>query len=163
VLAAIATRVGGFNPRPHGGGDILLISLTVLQPVFQSTPPRRGRHHRTRSIEVVAEVSIHAPTEGATSIRRRFRVSTPRFNPRPHGGGDGLPGVYKPIERCFNPRPHGGGDLCVAAEKGSILVSIHAPTEGATRADRQLVRAAQVSIHAPTEGATVGFGRCEMV
>ena len=54
------------------------------------------------------------------------------FNPRPHTGGDpsAVPECCTP--RCFNPRPHTGGDNFGAAILAALLVSIHAPTRGAT-------------------------------
>ena len=55
-------------------------------------------------------VSIHAPTWGAT-----YRV------------------IYLiPIHLGFNPRPHMGGDLVDGQRLVGDVVSIHAPTWGAT-------------------------------
>ena len=59
----------------------------------------------------------------------------------------------------FNPRAHAGRD----AEQGEIargrlMVSIHAPTRGATRLACRLRCVVVVSIHAPTRGATTTQG-----
>ena len=82
-----ATGTGGFNPRPHEGGDSTAVRtyghLTVsthaptkgatvwncggnTMPVFQPTPPRRGRHGYGDHFRTTAGVSTHAPTKGAT-------------------------------------------------------------------------------------------------
>ena len=55
---------------------------------------------------------------------------------------------------CFNPRTHEGCDsFCTESFKATI-VSIHAPTRGATFFRVRLCRLYHVSIHAPTRGAT---------
>ena len=79
--------------------------------------------------------------------------------------------------QCFNPRTHTGCDVTIGYKIDKILVSIHAPTRGATRAhsfqsydstsfnprthtgcDHVLpspcLEVIYVSIHAPTRGAT---------
>ena len=99
-------------------------------------------------------VSIHAPTRGATNGKGRAYGSIPCFNPRTHTGCD--------WNRIL---PYKAGD-----------VSIHAPTRGATGVQRggkwhgrfqsthphgvrpdfreRLKNQRDVSIHAPTRGAT---------
>ena len=82
----------GFNPRPHAGGDqkayprFLIVMFQSTPPrggrpiydnvdlgdyVFQSTPPRGGRLVFLESPGTSKEVSIHAPTRGATRNRRK--------------------------------------------------------------------------------------------
>ena len=80
------------------------------------------------------EVSIHAPTRGATSVCDSVNIKV----------------------RSFNPRTHTGCDL--TANDGYIFkddVSIHAPTRGATMGDWFYFEIIGVSIHAPTRGATL--------
>ena len=121
---------------------------------FQSTPPREGRLYRTA-----------------------YRWRAGSFNPRPHARGDVI--IYDSIERqvSFNPRPHARGDvLFLSCNISVVMVSIHAPTRGATRCPcawwkldlrfnpRPHARGdsgngnidfeCRVSIHAPTRGAT---------
>ena len=78
----------GFNPRPHARGDIPHAQIKQTRSAFQSTPPREGRPFlararvyapetvgvsdklsctvsRTRA-RIRTNVSIHAPTRGAT-------------------------------------------------------------------------------------------------
>ncbi len=87
--ASAVLPLDGFNPRPHVGGDWVVCAVD----------PRP------------LNVSIHAPTWGATVLA----ADTPR------------------LVSCFNPRPHVGGDLEPVAEVSvKRSVSIHAPTWGAT-------------------------------
>ncbi len=107
-----------------------------------STPPRSGfnprahvgRDHPPRVCGVVQQVSIHAPTWGAT-----YHTGTPNE----------LPKVFQ------STRPRGARLLDFANKDELRRVSIHAPTWGATY---QRVTAVSeiflVSIHAPTWGAT---------
>ena len=85
--AAVAdARFDSFNPRPHAGGDACLPDgRCSFSHLFQSTPPRGGRRHRS---------TVSMPGQC--------------FNPRPHAGGDSIP--HRRCFPCFNPRPHAGGD-----------------------------------------------------
>ena len=94
-----------FNPRPHVRGDPLLLGFSPLQLMFQSTPPREGRH---------CIVHFH-------SINRCF-------NPRPHVRGDSNISETLYFLSCFNPRPHVRGDCPLETPLISLSVSIHAPT-----------------------------------
>src|SRR3990172_6165070 len=76
------------------------------------------------------------------------------FNPRAHAGRDFAQGQPLSHRICFNPRAHAGRDLLFMPFPLSLLVSIHAPTRGATP-ETGVPRAGDVvSIHAPTRGAT---------
>ena len=82
-------------------------------------------------------VSIHAPTWGATQT-------------------DAAVGV----EHVFqSTHPHGVRQFNGAAPAVPIIVSIHAPTWGATAVRTQIKGRLSVSIHAPTWGATVTHRR----
>ena len=100
-----------------------------------------------------------------------------RFNPRTHMGCDTQNGDDGVPTACFNPRTHMGCDILTAADgdyllkfqsthphgvrlvsivtmRATPLVSIHAPTWGATFQDLLPLALSVVSIHAPTWGAT---------
>ena len=142
--------------RPRGARPLRGPSLPRWRK-FQFTRPRGARQRAVRLPHVLLEVSIHAPTGGATACRTA-----------------GLPRVI-----CFNSRAHGGRDKPRAGGGDSLVVSIHAPTGGATAAPSRKSRRAssfqftrprgarhpashrccgccRVSIHAPTGGATRG-------
>ena len=79
--------------------------------MFQSTHPRRVRLQGACQGFNASIVSIHAPTQGATTSPNGRRRSTQRFNPRTHAGCD-----HRSAARChcgrgvFNPRTHAGCD-----------------------------------------------------
>ena len=77
---------------------------------FRSTPPREGRRCLLEFGIPCLEVSIHAPTRGATL--RAHSMPSSRLG--------------------FDPRPHARGDAAVIFCLGGAAVSIHAPTRGAT-------------------------------
>ena len=142
----------GFNPRAHVGRDVeWLVLATTLR------------------------VSIHAPTWGATTIVSRTRTII-CFNPRAHVGRDTM--TYQGLAgRTFQSTRPRGARHATGIVARLYLVSIHAPTWGATATGSVIVspsvfqstrpRGARrknigtkdcktVSIHAPTWGAT-GF------
>ena len=62
-----------------------------------------------------------------------------------------MPGVTL---ESFNPRAHVGRDAEGDVSEGLLVVSIHAPTWGATPIPQRPDHRHNVSIHAPTWGAT---------
>ncbi len=89
-------------------------------------------------------------------------ASTQFQSTRPHGA---RPRRRQPLHLrwSFNPRAHTGRDAPVGIVASVYLVSIHAPTRGATVSLRQSPRTDAVSIHAPTRGATSAFAGCVAV
>ena len=143
-----------FNPRSHEGSDSLPQPSCTSVMVFQSTLPRGERPISTSS--------------GRPSIN---------FNPRSHEGSDrgNLPDDF--VQLYFNPRSHEGSDgfprrpmiprsafqstlprgerRIILDKKGvNKVISIHAPTRGATMAGEKISVEWVISIHAPTRGAT---------
>ena len=104
-----------FNPRPHAGGDILIISFVSIFISFNPRPHAGGDNIRL-AIDNDKEVSIHAPTRGATGAECE---------------GEAL-GVFQSTP------PRGGrrGGVAPVVVEG---VSIHAPTRGATKQYLNLV------------------------
>ena len=122
-----------FNPRTHVGCDFCYI----CEPV------------------TAKKISIHAPTWGATqeavtkAIDLQFQSTHPRgvrpmsasltgradndFNPRTHVGCDSILGYEITGVSDFNPRTHVGCDGDVRPRGLQAVISIHAPTWGATR------------------------------
>ena len=54
----------------------------------------------------------------------------------------------------FNPRSHERSDSSISNVSLTVLISIHAPTRGATDGNLQCQLINAISIHAPTRGAT---------
>ena len=98
-----------FNPRSHEGSD-----------------PGYAECHW------LCTISIHAPTKGATDTSCRIADASQYFNPRSHEGSDRADGknVY-PVDN-FNPRSHEGSDRINIILPLGTIISIHAPTKGAT-------------------------------
>ena len=161
-----------FNPR-----DDHVDTSGVLGWKFQSTHPHGVRRRWREDLRGKRAVSIHAPTQGATFWRSVFCRTPVCFNPRTHTGCDTRALTSANSLPCFNPRTHTGCDAVTKVEKPparwfqsthphgvrhaadalsqlGTLVSIHAPTRGATADTLLGVADCKVSIHAPTRGAT---------
>ena len=98
------------------------------------------------------------------------------FNPRSHKGSDVLPPSVSPHKSTFqstlpqgerhnkyiidnmivhfNPRSHKGSDIIYYICAAYAVISIHAPTRGATYYFSDDGMSEKISIHAPTRGAT---------
>ena len=99
--------------------------------MFQSTRPRGARlDWRAPNVDSI-EVSIHAPTGGATSLFPSQTLQQWFQSTRPRGA---RPGCLRHSDccLCFNPRAHGGRDCRTIQRTCRCRVSIHAPTGGAT-------------------------------
>ena len=78
------------------------------------------------------------------------------FNPRTHAGCDkGLVARLFPLLLFQSTHPRRVRLVYQTHAVHGIVVSIHAPTQGATRLSEAHIRLSQVSIHAPTQGATI--------
>ena len=99
-----------FNPRAHTGRDGRTFIGPLANTVFQSTRPHRARHDVLLKERLARDVSIHAPTQGATRGRRGLTGWAGCFNPRAHTGRD-CKHKHKLLDGwCFNPRAHTGRD-----------------------------------------------------
>ena len=76
-------------------------------------------------------VSIHAPTRGATALNVGRLTSNGFQSTHPHGVRRPQPVPSQTLTR-FNPRTHTGCDVKNRRHQNAMLVSIHAPTRGAT-------------------------------
>ena len=112
-----------FNPRSHEGSDtagaiqinlassfqstlprrerLYYTSQTYYMSRFQSTLPRRERRADLEVRRVFCDVSIHAPTKGATSAPYSSLPRCVCFNPRSHEGSDVTPVKYSACPRMF--------------------------------------------------------------
>ena len=199
----VVNSLRNFNPRTHVGCDIYLICTEFVSELFQSTHPRGVRLSLFFSINqtcqnfnprthvgcdevgllvvMVIDISIHAPTWGAThcplcnSIHLRYFnprthvgcdvqtintfLTTCDFNPRTHVGCDIVFFINQQTCQNFNPRTHVGCDIyCLDIFSGKSI-SIHAPTWGATILKQIRCKLSKISIHAPTWGATQMLSR----
>ena len=125
-------RAAYFNPRTHEGCDMVVINFFAPLFLFQSTHPRRVRHFQLIFVGNM-DISIHAPTKGATFYLFGFRCccigrfqSTHPRRVRP------LFAMFVLILLYFNPRTHEGCDTGSPLTFVGGEISIHAPTKGAT-------------------------------
>ena len=100
--------------------------------IFQSTHPRGVRRRAAQKDVQEHEISIHAPTWGATFENNQKRHTEIFQSTHPRG-----------VRQAFT---RGSTRCC--------QISIHAPTWGATRLPELTYRHIIISIHAPTWGAT---------
>ena len=75
-----------FNPRPREGGDYGHMTVCPRRTLFQSTPPRGGRHRPAVSFRDKLIISIHAPARGATPTKIP-RAAEALFQSTPPRGG----------------------------------------------------------------------------
>ena len=120
-----------FNPRTHTGCDVSLAWLVTG-----------------------SGVSIHAPTRGATDNNEDNSFLGEFQSTHPHGVRRHTKTIINKGIKSFNPRTHTGCDKSFSAAQAFLLVSIHAPTRGATAQGVRESNGQGVSIHAPTRGAT---------
>ena len=143
-----------FNPRSHGGSDAATEKKLKHLSIFQSTLPRGERLRRFTGMAPLHQISIHAPTGGATesgtgmlkiikiSIHAPTGGATKRRKNQKmvcrisiHAPTGGATGSYMGSRRWhiyFNPRSHGGSDFGWRSVFHYVTISIHAPTGGAT-------------------------------
>ena len=125
---------------------ITAINISIHAPTRGATSPGGQMHNQNH-------ISIHAPTRGATHttpadrVTFQFQSTLPREE-RPDGC------VCSSGDRHFNPRSHERSDRRNAGDLWRWRISIHAPTRGATTGRDGFTLHLSISIHAPTRGAT---------
>ena len=62
-------------------------------------------------VDILWQVSIHAPAKEATTTPSIVSIAFSSFNPRPREGGDVAGDEVELTVKGFNPRPREGGDL----------------------------------------------------
>ena len=71
--------------------------------------------------------------EGSDTASKHNDIDTNDFNPRSHEGSDTASKHNDIDTNDFNPRSHEGSDSCrIGAVDCMSMISIHAPTRGAT-------------------------------
>ena len=110
VASKTTRRFQSTHPRGVRRFKLRLMSVYYR---FQSTHPR-GVRLAWHGIQAFAsQVSIHAPTWGATDARMKHSRRKPCFNPRTHVGCDSAKARFLATLIGFNPRTHVGCDFCI--------------------------------------------------
>ena len=126
-------RFASFNPRTHTGCDALVVVNKETAHKFQSTHPHGVRLLKLSGVDTLLQVSIHAPTRGAT-IADLSASGTPKVSIHaPTRGATCLFTNPSNPKVGFNPRTHTGCDNISSMGTMVAVVSIHAPTRGATK------------------------------
>ncbi len=130
------------------------------------------------SVRCSPQISIHAPTRGATdniideqrdelfqsTLPRGERHGSSQFSGMPvvisihaptRGATHGSANQYKSNLIFQSTLPRGERRLDTKAMKCNNKISIHAPTRGATAVENPVGIISGISIHAPTRGATI--------
>ena len=107
--ATAADSLIWFQSTPPHGGRLDLYAFVVFKFQFQSTPPHGGRLAAVDGRFIAAEVSIHAPTWGATTQASVALAGIDSFNPRPHMGGDTYERLSEAVSKWFQSTPPHGG------------------------------------------------------
>ena len=143
-----------FNPRSHEGSDA--DAATKVQPETDFNPrSHEGSDGKLFAAHAVLTYFNPRSHEGSDNWLARHLRYPGNFNPRSHEGSDvqrgkifyslrrfqsTLPRGERPQYRTiihsivyFNPRSHEGSDGNMLLQLLSTVISIHAPTRGATR------------------------------
>ena len=99
-----------FNPRTHEGCDMVFPPCLVVILPFQSTHPRGVRPTFSNHNSETENVSIHAPTRGATVKAAVFKGAVRVSIHAPTRGATGFDWYANSVSFCFNPRTHEGCD-----------------------------------------------------
>ncbi len=90
-----------FNPRSREGSDQCSSKPLYRWQLFQSTLPRRERHHTAAGIRRFSAISIYAPAKGATQKRFNLLIHIVDFNPRSREGSDSPASSARTITNSF--------------------------------------------------------------
>ena len=108
------------------------------------------------------QISIHAPTRGATNVLRQDKNCRFYFNPRSHERSDLFRHNACNSHMYFNPRSHERSDLYSLRMQQFEKISIHAPTRGATGSDTRLLTETELfQSTLPREERHIGCGKCD--
>ena len=125
------------------------------QSIISIHAPTRGATYKPPLTNPVNGISIHAPTRGATVpffyLVSYFLLFQSTLLQEERHWQHSL--LFRRIN--FNPRSYKRSDTTLLLDNSSLIISIHAPTRGATECVHTRTKCHHISIHAPTRGATV--------
>ena len=143
-----------FNPRSYKRSDVTGCADYHANTKFQSTLLQEERRSLSGARNRNEYISLHAPTKGAATSGRISHNLHIHFNPRSYKRSD-----YNPCHNCTEViisihAPTRGATWCYFFVLKFSKISIHAPTRGATGLHPLFISVMRISIHAPTRGAT---------
>ena len=123
----------GFQSTLPRGERLACVLINTGSYIFQSTLPRGERRTTGQNILFIAQISIHAPTRGATKQYRAKTNVNAKFQstlPRGERQISTYPVLWRQKFQSTLPR---GERLPVQINiLPALFISIHAPTRGAT-------------------------------
>ena len=143
-----------FNPRSHEGSDTSMPWTACRNFLFQSTLPRgeRQQAHGNRKSHLYFNPRSHEGSDcsrySVTTLTSLFQSTLPRGE-RPKSKRSNT------SDKLFQSTlPRGERQLVNVIKEYGYVISIHAPTRGATTSLFIHLFLHCISIHAPTRGAT---------
>ena len=158
AVGSHAARPWSFNPRPRAGGDSIKCFFDSV-PSVSIRAPAQGATDLRRALGLRQNVSIRAPAQGATDSSVPIKSLGVRFNPRPRAGGDRCRSTRPGTSRCFNPRPRAGGDHPSSWRPERARRFNPRPRAGGDVLAIFEMTDSVVSIRAPAQGATDGCNK----
>ena len=141
-------------------GATLSTNMVQISIKFQSTHPRGVRPKQFDQNTIFFKFQSTHP-RGVRPLPLLLSVHSSRFQST-HPRGVRLPWIFTTVLYInFNPRTHVGCDGTKFVEHCLYVISIHAPTWGATTINGITPISTRISIHAPTWGATFARGYLE--
>ena len=128
---AVVADVDGFNPRSHMGSDTRKGFIKTAKEVSIHAPTWGATLNRLY-VSCLQVVSIHAPTWGATARKRAANEREEFQSTLPHGERPANTSTFAAGIVFQSTLPHGERLVEHPDELGVNIVSIHAPTWGAT-------------------------------
>ena len=107
--------------------------IPVLTTIFQSTLPRGERPTAQPSGSFISDISIHAPTRGATKTPIEIALGVDISIHAPTRGATNSPVSNKIFDIFQSTLPRGERRCRERFKEWAEQISIHAPTRGATR------------------------------
>ena len=144
-----------FNPRSDERSDSCNRS-GYIRIQISIHAPTNGATIATRPRQLLHNISIHAPTNGATVLKKLAGPDIIISIHAPTNGATLCHMLSSPYQTHFNPRSDERSDGGKGNNGVVISISIHAPTNGATKPNIIHYMTLEISIHAPTNGATSG-------
>ena len=140
---------------PTRGATIMPVIIICYCIQISIHAPTRGATKSGKLSGTADRISIHAPTRGATFLS--FNVNSPfsRFQSTLLQEERQFVQRKRSKPGNFNPRSYKRSDMLFQVDYTLFMISIHAPTRGATVHSFRKTFASRISIHAPTRGATV--------
>ena len=153
----ISHFIGNFNPRSHEGSDQYLERVRSIDSEISIHAPTRGATTTSMGSNYLVNISIHAPTRGATNMGTYLYNLAIISIHAPTRGATCFTHSDFPFLLYFNPRSHEGSDGKHTPDLLSLLFQSTLP-RGERHGDfLSFPQNKGISIHAPTRGATIAI------